>query len=482
MRAERLAAPIETLEGYGMRQRARSRVARPRTVEEIALVFTAARAEGVTVGLRGGGNSYGDAALNGDAIVLDTSRMNRILTWDPQSGVITSEPGVTIAQLWRATLADGWWPPVVPGTMAVTLGGAAAANIHGKNNWRDGSFGEHILRCELLLPSGELVSCSPTERADLFNAAIGGYGLLGCFTAITLQLRRIYSGLVDVRQTAHRSLEALLATLDEGSERATHAVAWVDSGARGEARGRGILKTMRELGPGEDPHPRQSLDPAFQPPSGRLLGVLPVAWIPALGRPLATPPGIALANQGQWLRGNFPWASRPHLERYVPANFLLNFFPDFKRIYRPGGLIQQQSFVPREQAPAVFRALLTRSHLAGLQPALAVLKRHRPSPFLLNYLPDGYSLALDYAVPHGHEAATLKLLAELNTLVAANGGTFFLAKDSTLTPEDYLLASDPAALAEFARLKREYDPDDLLQTNLYRRVLRPALQRVSVAP
>src|SRR5690348_12368441 len=174
MRAERLAAPIETLEGYGMRQRARSRVVRPRTVEEIAGVFAAARAEGVSVGPRGGGNSYGDAALNGDAIVLDTSHMNRILAWDPQTGVITCEPGVTIAQLWRATLADGWWPPVVPGTMAVTLGGAVAANVHGKNNWRDGSFGEHILRFEVLLPSGESVSCSSDERTDLFSAAVGG--------------------------------------------------------------------------------------------------------------------------------------------------------------------------------------------------------------------------------------------------------------------------------------------------------------------
>src|SRR5262249_10989905 len=159
-------------------------------------------------------------------------------------------------------------------------------------------------------------------------------------------------------------------------------------------------------------------------------------------KPLATPPGIALANWGQWLRGNLPWASRPHRERYIPATFLLDFVPDFKRIYRPGGLVQQQSFVRREQAPAVFRALLARSLLAGLQPSLAVLKRHRPSPFLLNYLPDGYSLALDYAVPSGREAATLKLLANLNTLVAENGGMFFLAKDSTLTPEDYLLASD----------------------------------------
>lgn len=478
MRAQqqRVSASDETLEGYGMRQRGRSRVARPRAVDEIAAAFADAVAQGQSVGLRGSGCSYGDAALNSGQMVLDLTALNRILAWDSQSGEITVEPGVTIEQIWRYTLADGWWPPVVPGTMAVSVGGACAGNIHGKNQWRHGSFGEHVVRCELLLPSGQVVACSREEQPELFNAAIGGWGLLGCFTSITLRLRRVYSGLVHVRQTAHPTMNALLAAVEAGTARATHLVGWMDTGARGAALGRGLLKAMREPDPGEDPDPAATLDPARQPPSGRILGVLPATWVPTLARPIATPLGIRMANLAQWVRGNLPGAARPHYERYVPANFMLNFIPNFKHIYRPGGLIQHQTFAPRETAPTLFRAILDRSQRAGLAPSLAVLKKHQPSPFLLNYLPDGYSLALDYAVPRGHEAATLALMRELNALVADQGGSFFLAKDSTLAPDDFRRAFPAEALARFRALKQQHDPGELLQTDIYRRVVRPALE------
>ena len=473
--AERRIGVEKTLEGYGMRNRTRCRVAQPRTADEVASLFAAATAAGEVVCLRGGGCSYGDASLNSGHVVLDLSAMNRILAWDSQSGMLTVEPGVTIAQVWRTTLADGWWPPVVPGTMAVTVGGAVAGNIHGKNNWRDGSFGEHVERFDLLLPSGETVTCSPEQHAELFTSAIGGWGLLGCFTSITLRMRRIYSGLVHVRQTAHPSLQALLDALEVQRAEATHLVGWIDTAARGPHLGRGLLKTMCEPAPGEDPHPERTLDPATQPPSGRIMGVVPASWIPVLGKPGATRLGIRLANRAVWLRGNLPGADKPHDERYVPANFMLNFIPNFKRIYRPGGLIQHQTFAPREVAPTLFREVLARSQRAGLEPALAVLKKHRPSPFLLNYLPDGYSLALDYAVPRRTEQRTLALMAELNDLVARTGGTFFLAKDSTLTPEPFMRAFDPVALSRFSDLKREYDPNELLQSDIYRRVLKPAL-------
>lgn len=466
----------EMLEGYGMRNRGYCRVVRPHTPEEVAAVFHAAAASGETVGLRGAGCSYGDSSLNSGHIVVDLSQMNRVLRWDPQIGELTVEPGVTIAQVWQTTLADGWWPPVVPGTMAVTIGGAAAGNIHGKNNWRDGSFGEHIVRFDLLLPTGQLLTCSPDQHPDLYYSAIGGWGLLGCFTSITLRLRRIYSGLVHVQQTTHPSLDALLAAVEAGTAEATHLVGWVDTAARGKHLGRGLLKAMRELKPGEDPHAERTLDPATQPPSGRVMGVLPATWVPVLGKPIATRPGIRLANVGQWVRGNLPGADRPHEERYVPANFMLNFIPNFKRIYRPGGLIQHQTFAPAAVAPDLFRRILARSQEARLEPALAVLKKHRPSPFLLNYLPDGYSLALDYAVPRRTERRTLDLMAELNAQVAESGGTFFLAKDSTLSPEAFVRAFDPETLVRFRTLKAQYDPGELLQTDVYRRVLRPAME------
>jgi FAD/FMN-containing dehydrogenase len=156
---------------------------------------------------------------------------------------------------------------------------------------------------------------------------------------------------------------------------------------------------------------------------------------------------------------------------------MLNFIPNFKQVYRPGGLIQQQTFISDAAAPVVFSAILERAQQVGIEPALAVLKKHRASPFLLNYLPDGYSLALDFAVSHRRERAVEALVNELNQYTAENGSTFFLAKDSTLTPGQFSRTMPATALRQFSRLKAQYDPDELLQTDIYRRVLRPALVR-----
>ena len=246
-------AVYETLSGWGMRNTARCRVARPASVDELAVVIAEARASGTAVGLRGAGCSYGDAALISDGVALDCSRLTRILAWDATTGVISVEPGVTIAQLWRHTLPDGWRPAVTPGTSAVTIGGAASANIHGKNNWRIGCFGDAILSFGLLLPSGELLTCSRDDHADLFYAAIGGMGLFGAFTALTLQTYRLTSGLVAARQTAHPSLAALLEALDTAASAgwADDLVTWIDTSARGARLGRGLLKATRDLAPGE---------------------------------------------------------------------------------------------------------------------------------------------------------------------------------------------------------------------------------------
>ncbi|MBI4768995.1 MAG: FAD-binding oxidoreductase [Chloroflexi bacterium] len=182
---------LERVEGWGRAVAGLSYLYRPTMVEGLQEVFQRAREAGCSVGLRGAGRSYGDAALNAENILLDLSRMRRILAWDPGRGVITVEPGVTIQQLWEYTIEDGWWPPVVPGTMFPTLGGCAGMNIHGKNNFRAGTLGEHILEFEALLPTGELLTCTPEQHPDLFHAIIGGFGMLGCFTRLTLQLKRV---------------------------------------------------------------------------------------------------------------------------------------------------------------------------------------------------------------------------------------------------------------------------------------------------
>src|SRR5690606_7718853 len=126
------------------------------------------------VALRGAGRSYGDASLNNEQVILDLTRMRRILRWSPKEGIATVEPGVTIQQLWEYTIEDGWWPPVVSGTMFTTYGGIAGMNIHGKNCFQVGTIGDHLQEFDLLLPTGEVKTCSRTQNPELFHAAIGG--------------------------------------------------------------------------------------------------------------------------------------------------------------------------------------------------------------------------------------------------------------------------------------------------------------------
>lgn len=461
----------EILEGWGMRNRTHSRVVHPRDVREIPALFGEVAASGGTIGLRGAGCSYGDASLNDGQTVLDCTALNRIRTWSPATGQITVEPGVTIAQLWQRMLPDGWWPMVVPGTSAVTLGGAAAANVHGKNNWRVGCVGDHILAFDIAVPSGETLTCSRQQNADLFYGAIGGLGLLGCFTSITLQARRVHSGLVRETQTAHPSLDALLDALESATAEADDLVAWIDTSATGPRLGRGLLKASRDLAPGEDPVPQRSLSVAGQMPHATLAHRLPDGLLPRLARPIASKPGVWFANRAQWLLGQRRRASQPHLTRYAQANFPLDAIPDWKDAYRPGGLIQHQSFVPRASAARVFRSFIERSHQVGIVPSFAILKKHRSDDFLLSYLGDGYSLALDYPVRRSEEIQTLALMAELNDALADAGGRCYFAKDSTLTSEQVRRMYSEDHLARFLVLKSRYDSQEVLSTDLYRRVL-----------
>ncbi|MEO7003115.1 MAG: FAD-binding oxidoreductase [Ktedonobacterales bacterium] len=474
-----ISGSLETLSGWGMRATARCRVARPVSSDELATVLAEARAAGMPVGLRGAGYSYGDAALIQAGVALDCSWLNHVLVWDAATGVITVEPGVTIAQLWRHTLPDGWRPTIVPGTSAVTVGGAASTNIHGKNNWRIGCFGDHILSFELLLPSGEMLTCSRHEHADLFHVAIGGMGLFGAFTSLTLQTYRVASGLVAARQTAHPSLDALLAAHDAAATDgwADDLVTWVDTGAQGSSLGRGLLKATRDLAPGEDAQPDLTRSVAWQERASlpiRLAHRAP-RLVPWLARPLSLPLGVAFANRAQWLNGSRSGAEHEARIPFTAANFPLDAIPNWRDAYRPGGLMQHQSFVPQEEARRVFRLLLERSHQAGIVPSFAVLKKQRTSDFLLNYLVDGYSLALDYPVRRSNAAQVAALLGELNDIVADAGGRVYFAKDNTLTSAQAERMYGPATLARFHALKAQVDPDGLLQTELYRRVLAPGL-------
>jgi FAD/FMN-containing dehydrogenase len=464
--------PVERLErlaGWGMATSAMSWVYRPSTLEGVVETLALARAHGLSVGLRGAGQSYGDAALNAENLCLDLSRMNRVLGWDPGRGVIRVEPGVTIRQLWQYIVEDGWWPYVVPGTMFASAGGAAAANIHGKNNWKVGPIGDHITEFELLLPSGEVRRCNRDQNAELFHAAIGGFGMLGCFVSLTLQMQRVHSGLLAVAPVSVPTLDAMIGTFEERHARADYLVGWVDCGARGAALGRGLVHEARHLAPDEDRQPGQTLRVQSQELPDTFFGVVPKSIMWRLLKPFTGVTGTRLVNAAKY-HGSRWHGDHVFHQSHAAFAFLLDYIPNWKFAYQPGGLIQHQSFIPAPRAAGTFRAMLTLAQRRGVVPYLGVFKRHRPDAFLMTHAVEGYSLALEFKVTAANRQRVWALIAELDPLVLDAGGRFYFAKDSTLSAATAAAFLGEERIREFSTLKGICDPDNLLQTNLYRRL------------
>lgn len=462
---------LERVWSWGMSSSAMGYVYRPSTREGVAEVFALARERGVKVGMRGAGCSYGDAATNAENITLDLSRMRRILAWDPAEGVIQVEPGVTIQQVWQYAIEDGWWPYVVSGTMFPTIGGAAAMNIHGKNNFAVGTIGDHIREFEILLPSGEIRVCSRRRNADLFHAAIGGFGMLGCFLSLTLELKRVHSGLLRVEPISTPNLAAMFDVFEERVELADYLVGWVDCFARGESLGRGLVHQANYLAPGEDPAPAQTLRVENQElPDTFLLGLLPKSIMWRFMRPFVNSTGMRLINAAKYHSSRLLGDRQVHVQSHAGFAFLLDYVPNWKWAYRPGGLIQYQSFIPKERARDVFTRQIELQHHHGLPSYLGVLKRHRPDPFLLTHAVDGYSLALDFKVTNENRRRLWALAAEMDKLVLDAGGRFYFAKDSTLAHARLGGYLQEERFRKFLALKQEVDPDSLLESDLYRRV------------
>jgi len=461
------------VEAWGMAAGAYNRVFRPESTAEIGAALARARSAAVPLALRGTGNSYGDASLTSDGHVLDISRLNEIRSFDVETGVADCGAGVTINQLWKHVLPHGFWPRVVSGTSFPTLAGAAAANIHGKNNFAVGTIGDAILDFDIVLPNGEVRTCSREEHADLFHAAIGGFGMLGVFSRIRLQTKRIHSGDIEVSAFANRDLREMMEYIEAEKEAADYLVGWVDCFARGDALGRGQIHRARYLAPGEDPRPEETLTVAHQEVSPNVFGVFPKSELWWLLRPLNNDPGMHFVNAVKYWLGRTEAMGEPQRWTHAQFAFLLDYVPNWKWSYgrRPGhGLIQYQPFVPHEAAHEVYTELLLRNQAAGFVPYLGVFKRPRPDPFWLTHALDGWSFAMDFKVTPQNREALWQHCAELTEIVVAAGGRFYFAKDLVLGPDVAARMFPPRNLERFLALKRELDPDELLQTDLWRRV------------
>ena len=457
---------LTLLENFGHSLNAPAFLYQPTSVDEIHEAFHTAKKDGLTVTVRGAGRSYNDAALNSFGMVIDLQEMNKILEWNPETGVVTVEPGVTLAKLWQVVLPDGWWPPVVSGTMTTTLGGCLGMNIHGKNNFKAGTIGEHVIEFDALLPSGARITCSPKKNGDLFHAMISGLGMLGVFTSITLQMKRMYSGLLNVHAWNVPDLPHHLDEIMAAAPDHSYTVGWLDAMAGGKGLGRGQLHTADYLKEGEDPQASKTLQVSYQTLPDKMFGVFPKSIIHYFMVPFSNNLGWAIVSTVKYYMGR----EKTYRQSHAAFHFLLDYVPKWELAYGSGGLIQYQAFIPKETAQDGFREILDLSIKRKLPSYLGVTKRHRPDDFLLSHSVDGFSLALDFKVTRSNKKKLSVMLQELDQIVLAAGGRFYFAKNSETTSETARRFLGEEVIERFRSLKKRTDPDNLLESDLYRRV------------
>jgi FAD/FMN-containing dehydrogenase len=414
---------------------------------------------------RGEGRSYGDAAMSSEGVVAVTRGLNRQIRFDVDAGVLVAEAGTTIDDILTLGVPHGWFPPVTPGTRRVSLGGAVAADVHGKNHHRSGSIGVHVLELEMLLADGSHVRCSPRTRSDLFWATVGGMGLTGVIATVTLQLRRIETSSMAVQHFKAPDLDAAFTWFEDESQDDQYTVAWIDCLSRGRHLGRSIAMRGHHARVGElgarglsTKRPRTLRIPVECP-----------SWV-------VNPYTVALFNEVYYgVQGR---KSEPFLADFDAFFYPLDALANWNLLYGRRGFLQYQFVVPDARAIDGVRTVLERVSERRCAVFLAVLKKlgtGNRAP--LSFPVSGYTLALDLPMT-GKE--TLRLLDELDEIVVRYGGRVYLAKDARLAPATFRRMYP--RLEEWLLVKRAVDPRGRFTSDLSRRLDLYAVERANDEP
>jgi FAD/FMN-containing dehydrogenase len=358
----------------------------------------------------GNGRSYGDVCLNPDGVLWATRGLDRFMAFDAEQGLLTCEAGVLLRDIQRMAIPQGWMLPVIPGTQLVTVGGAIANDIHGKNHHVLGSFGDHVQRIHLLRTAGQTIVCGPGQATDWFNATVGGMGLTGVIAQATLQLRRIKGPWLEAENVPFDQLSEFFQLADDSAASWEHTVSWIDCL---NSQGRGVFMRGNHVTAQSGPMP-----------SG---GGITVPFVPP----------ISLVNKLSLRPFNLAYyqlqarKSQKTLVHYEPFFHPLDNVRHWNRIYGPKGFYQYQSVVPRSVGKEAVTAMLQTIAAEGEGSFLAVLKTfgERQSVGMMSFPMPGVTLALDF--PNKGEK-TLALLCSLDAIVREAGGRIYAAKDSRM--------------------------------------------------
>lgn len=423
------------LSGWGRYPVIDARVHAPRDVEAMRQLVTS----GQTVIARGNGRAYGDSAINPQA-TLETRHFDRMLAFDPESGRLIAEAGVILGDIIATFLPRGWFPSVTPGTKFVTLGGMIAADVHGKNHHKFGSFRECVDWIDVMGADGQVTRCSRDENADLFEYTLGGMGLTGVVLRAAIRLRPVESGWIRQTTIPAPNLKAAMDAFEQAQD-ATYSVAWIDCLGTGANLGRSILMLGEHAQRAELPAKRAA-EP-YRTPSKRKLSVpidLPSFTLNRMTvrafNTLYYRAGVRKAGTGFVDWDTF----------FYPLDAILGW----NRIYGRKGFAQYQCAIPLDRSEAGLSALLKATSDAGAGSFLAVLKRFGPQNNRFSFPMAGYTIALDFPI----HRKTLALLDTLDKITIEHQGRINLAKDSRMTAQT-LRQSDRRADG-FERTREEF--------------------------
>lgn len=420
-------------------------VARPSAPSEAQAVFDQARAEARTVLPFGLGRSYGDSNLNPTEGLIETRRLDRLIAFDRETGVLRGEAGVSLDEILTIIVPAGFFLPITPGSRYVTLGGAVANDVHGKNHHGVGSFGRHVRSLTLARSDGSVRRITADSDPELFSATIGGLGLTGLILDVEISLVAIPSALIDQRTEAVRCIDHFFEIAEARAEEHEHTVAWIDCTARGDKLGQGVFSSGDWAPAGDHTAHKTGAGPA-----------LPVDAPSFALNPLTLRSFNALYRRRQLMK---PAEARVH---YAGFFHPLDSIRDWNRLYGPRGFYQYQSVVPFDTAQEATRAMLDRIAASGEGSFLAVLKSFGAlsSPGILSFPKPGVTLALDFA---NRGAKTLALMADLDAIVKESGGRLYPAKDGRMTAEMFKLG-----YPDWSRVEAVRDP--AISSSFWRRV------------
>jgi decaprenylphospho-beta-D-ribofuranose 2-oxidase len=443
---------VRPLSGWGRFPVETCRVFRPEKLAGLnAILDSGAESSYIARGL---GRSYGDASVNGGGGVICFERLNRLIAFDPATDVLECEAGVTLAEILDCFLPRGYFLPVTPGTKFVTLGGAIAHDVHGKNHHRVGTISNFVLDFRLRTAQGDILACSREQNSEVFWATVGGAGLTGLLLSARLRLQRVETAhvLVDFLKVAH--LEEAIDAMEESDHLYEFSVAWIDCLARGKALGRSVL--MRANPARRSDLPKSSGDPLS--PRRRSERSVPFNF----------PAGLLNRFTVGAFNTLFYGLHRTTSGRLADVDsffYPLDSIRDWNRMYGRRGFVQYQLAFPRETSRAGLLEVLERVSASGRGSFLGVLKRfgnatagHLSFPF------PGYTLALDLPVSNG----LIPFLAGLDAVVLSHGGRLYLAKDAVMSPDSF--AAMYPRLDEFRQIRARLDPKNRLSSSLARRV------------